>query len=260
MTAAHRFMKFWPQDWQRDPALRMCSLEARALWLEMLCMAHDAEPYGHVAVSSRAATIAEMGVVAGCNPRRLPRLLAELEQNKVFDRTPEGIIFSRRMVRDFEVSQAGREFVGRRADRQNSSPKGQDWGKAPASPPTTQESYSEAESEAESIPLQSRKRDGLPLAGEPVPKPTKSRPEGDSPAFAAFWEAYPRKAGKGAARTAWVRALTKATAAEIMAGLERHQFDTRPEYRPHPATWLNQERWADEASANAPSRDRGSFF
>ena len=146
MTAPHRFMKFWPQDWQRDPALRMCSLEARGLWIELMCLAHDAEPYGHVMVSNRGATIDEIGVNARCNPRRVPKLLAELEAKGVFSRTPDGIIFSRRMVKDREVSQEGRGHVARRWGNRTGGNSGAISETTPNSPPNTQESESESDS------------------------------------------------------------------------------------------------------------------
>lgn len=68
--------------------------------------------------------------------------------------------------------------------------------------------------------------------------------------FEGFWEAYPRKVGKGAARPAYRRAVRK------IGGLEPHDLlmegvrslalrNLDPRFIPHPATWLNQERWDD---------------
>ncbi len=30
--------QFYPGDWMKDPALRSVSLEARGLWMDMLCL------------------------------------------------------------------------------------------------------------------------------------------------------------------------------------------------------------------------------
>ncbi len=70
----------------------------------------------------------------------------------------------------------------------------------------------------------------------------------ESVSFDTFWSDYPRKIGKGAARTAFGRALKKATADEIIGGLLKHEIQTMKDaqFIPHPATWLNQERWSDE--------------
>jgi hypothetical protein len=72
------------------------------------------------------------------------------------------------------------------------------------------------------------------------------RAPGDSPEFMSFWLAYPRRVGKGAARTAFSKALKKAPAERIMLGLLQASWPSDPQYIPHPATWLNQERWDDE--------------
>lgn len=63
--------------------------------------------------------------------------------------------------------------------------------------------------------------------------------------FDAFWHSYPRKVGKGAARKAYAKALLKTNSAVIASAVGRICVD-EPEFIPHPATWLNQERWLDE--------------
>lgn len=70
-------------------------------------------------------------------------------------------------------------------------------------------------------------------------------------AFEDFWKLYPRRTGKGAARTAWAKATRKATPEAIMAGVEQAQCRwtldrTEPQFIPHPSTWLNGERWEDD--------------
>ena len=70
-----------------------------------------------------------------------------------------------------------------------------------------------------------------------------------SPSFAEFdrfWSAYPRKVGKGDARRAWSKALKKASAGEIIARAEQYAWPEDRQFIPHPATWLNAERWTDE--------------
>ena len=95
----------------------------------------------------------------------------------------------------------------------------------------------------------------LPLTNT-CPKPKKTgrlaratggEPEG-SP-FVCFWKEYPRKIGKRAAEKAYVAALKRADATAIMTGLAlfvKHAANLEPQFIPHPATWLNQDRWLDE--------------
>ena len=67
--------------------------------------------------------------------------------------------------------------------------------------------------------------------------------------FDQFWAAYPRKKGKGQARTAFEKALTKTDIDTILAGVEaykEHEDMYDPQFIAHPSTWLNGERWEDE--------------
>lgn len=75
----------------------------------------------------------------------------------------------------------------------------------------------------------------------------KSASKGD---FDAFWNVAVRKTGKGAAKNKFTVALTKITVHELMAAwvaANRVWVDwSDRSLIPHPATWLNQERWGDE--------------
>jgi hypothetical protein len=90
-------------------------------------------------------------------------------------------------------------------------------------------------------------------AGNPAP------PKTDHPQFVAFWDAYPRKIGKGHARKAWTKAIDNgADATTIIAAAEAYAGQctrnrTEPRFIPHPTTWLNGERWADQPETTAPT-------
>lgn len=114
MSRAQPWMKFYPADWRADPALRMCSLAARGLWVEMLSIMHEAEPYGYLLVNGRPVTDAQLAVLAAAPSDQVPSLLDELESAGVFSRTRKGVIFSRRMVRDEKKSEEGRKSVEKR--------------------------------------------------------------------------------------------------------------------------------------------------
>lgn len=84
-------------------------------------------------------------------------------------------------------------------------------------------------------------------------RPDPSRPgyavsNGVTDQFDEFWQHYPRKQGKGAARTAWTKALSKADASTIIAAAAAYRDDPNREdgFTAHAATWLNQERWDDD--------------
>lgn len=102
MSRDHPWIKFYPQDWRTEPGLLASSLEARAVWLEMICLMHEAEPYGHMLIGSVAPSAEKLARMLNCNQRVLKRCLNELETHGVFSRNSDGVIYSRRMVRDRE--------------------------------------------------------------------------------------------------------------------------------------------------------------
>ena len=95
--------QFYPADWRKDMALQSCSVAARGLWVEMLCIAHECEPYGHLTVNGKPMTAAQIGRHTGLTERECAKLVAELEDAGVVSRTAEGVLYSRRMVRDEDL-------------------------------------------------------------------------------------------------------------------------------------------------------------
>ena len=110
---------------------------------------------------------------------------------------------------------------------------------------TTRESESEAEKEE-------RKKEDSPFATltPSTAAPPRPRPPDD---FEDWWSAYPRKVGKDAARRAYGAARKRgASQADLLMALHRQRWPDDPRYVPHPATWLNGGRWADDPEAAAP--------
>src|SRR5690348_15303133 len=103
----HRYSKFWWQDWHGDKALHACSMGARGFWMELLCIAHEGTPYGHITINGEAATMRQMAGSANCTERDASKWLAELEAAKVFSRNEQGVIYNRRMIRDAIKSEEG---------------------------------------------------------------------------------------------------------------------------------------------------------
>lgn len=84
----------------------------------------------------------------------------------------------------------------------------------------------------------------LPILVEEMDYSRRAAPD----AFEAFWSAYPRKAGKRAARSAWERAVNRAGADAVLSGALRYAADPNREdaYTAHASTWLNRDGWEDE--------------
>jgi hypothetical protein len=92
---------------------------------------------------------------------------------------------------------------------------------------------------------------------EPVQRPEVSDVSLDL-AFETWWDQYPKKVAKAAARKAYDRIVRSgvATPQELFAGVMRYaaeRTDQDPKFTKHPATWLNAACWTDEqVSAWAP--------
>lgn len=114
--ARQPWMKWYGADWRADPAIRMSSLAARGLWIDLIGYMQEGEPYGFLTIAGRVPSVAQIAQLVGATERDTARLLEELRVNGVYsaigddvddgltesmpDWLPGGTIFSRRMVRD----------------------------------------------------------------------------------------------------------------------------------------------------------------
>lgn len=109
MKSAQPWMKFYPQDWRADEKLRLCSLAARGLWMEMLAIMHRSERYGQLLIGGRVPTDAQLAVQVGALPDEVTALVVELSDAGVFSRAGSGAIYSRRMTRDHRKAETARK-------------------------------------------------------------------------------------------------------------------------------------------------------
>ena len=119
------WLKWYPSDWRSEPSLRMCSRAARSLWVDLIGLMHDADPYGHLLINGKAPTTKQLAAILGDSEKELKNLLVELESAGVFTKTEAGVITSRRMVRDEEKA---------REDAKNGRRGGNPWVKGGVNP------------------------------------------------------------------------------------------------------------------------------
>lgn len=98
------WLKFYPNDWRSDPALRSCSVAARGLWMEMICVMHEATSRGDLTIGNLPVSPRQLASISGVPLKEANRLLDELEAAGVFSRNGE-IIYSRRMKREEEKAE-----------------------------------------------------------------------------------------------------------------------------------------------------------
>lgn len=114
----------------------------------------------------------------------------------------------------------------------------------------------------------------LPAGGNAVAtnhKETKIEPSVEpslTDGFETFWKAYPNRVAKGAAVKAWLKVVQKKIPlAEILSAIENQKDSvlskTRDggKYIPHPASWLNAERYLDEIpQSKKPTIENGDTW
>jgi hypothetical protein len=102
--------------WLSDSGLRLSSLAARGLWIELLCHMRKGEKHGQLTINGRSMTTGEIAGLVGADIPKVETALAELEKNRVLTKLPDGTIVNRRMLREADqstrLSQA-REFAGK---------------------------------------------------------------------------------------------------------------------------------------------------
>lgn len=226
------WLKFYPTDWRADPALRMCSMAARGLWLEMLCVMHEAEPYGSLRVNGKPVTDRQLAGLIGIPSDQTLELLAELQDAGVFSRDEDGAVISRRMQRDKAKAET---------DKAN--------GKRGGNPNLT---------EGVNPPV-----NGEDKAQKPDTRYQKETPDGVSRKreierefHEEFWPLYPLKRDKGHALKAFISARKRVDLASIMAGARRYAAEREGQeskYTKHAQGWLNGDGWADEPPASKHS-------
>lgn len=237
--------QFYPADWRKDPALSACSLAARGLWIELMCVAHEGDNYGHLSINGRPMTPAQVARMVGESPAVVAKLLKELEDAGVFSRDEQGCIYSRRMVKDERIrnvrADSGRlggnpNLVKQKVkqnDKQNPTPSSSSSSSSSDTPPT-------------------------PDGGD-VPQ-----------GFAEFWKTWPsndRKQAKGKCLAAWKKSGAERDVAMVLAHVERLKDSDGwkkqgGQFIPAPLVYLGQRRWEgadDDESSAIGSSSIGAF-
>ena len=96
------WMKFYPADWRSDVALRSCSPGARGIWIDLIGLMHEAEPYGYLLINGVKPSVSALSGLLNVHHKTLIAALKELSEHGVYSLDSEGVIYSRRMVRDRE--------------------------------------------------------------------------------------------------------------------------------------------------------------
>lgn len=199
--------QFYPADWRKDPALSACSLAARGLWIELMCIAHEGGTYGVLSINGKPMAPAQIARMVGESPAAVVKLLAELEDAGVFSRDEQGCIYSRRMVKDEHVRNV-RADAGRLGGNPNLLKQKVKQTDNREPPPSSSSSSSSSNNEDTAPSAKSPRGTALPetwtLPDDWKTWAEKERPDVDpqtaADSFRDFWIAKPGKEGR---KTDW---------------------------------------------------------
>lgn len=216
-------MQFYIGDWKKDPNVRACSIGARGLWVEMILAMFECEPRGYMLVGSKQATVQQIAVMAGCSLEETQTLLKELEEARVFSRTEDGTIYSRRMVRDEQL----------RAKRQ-------ECGKLGGNPRLVNHVVNQEVNHPLKVDLKHSVEDEDEESLSQKAQEPQSR-------FMDFFYAYPanKRNGMNRAMIVWTEKGLDAKFDAVMAALQAAKQDDKwaKQYAPRIDLWLDGEPW-----------------
>ncbi|MFG1210547.1 hypothetical protein [Xanthobacter flavus] len=243
MTAP--WFKFYPTSWRADPALRMCSMGARGMWMEMLCLMHEAEPRGSLLIKGNPVSARQLAALCGCSLKEAAAFLEELEDAGVFSRDGE-VVYSRRMRRDEDKAQRDKAN-GQKGGNPNVLRLNEG-----VNPPDNPDD--KGADKAKNIEDRSKKE--------------KEHGPAAAGAFDRFRKVYPRRDGSQdwpKARESFDRAVRAGVDPEaIVGGAERYAADCRrrgdegTQFVKQARTWLNGRLW-EEFANSGPSAPTASI-
>lgn len=83
----------------------------------MICLMHEAAPYGHLLIHGQSPNEAQLASLTGIHSAEIGDLVAELGRHGVFSKTREGVIYSRKLVR-----MASKSAVARKNGKRGGNP------------------------------------------------------------------------------------------------------------------------------------------
>jgi len=193
----------------------------------MLCIAAQSDPIGYLTVKKVPLSVNDIARMCGGSEPEVGTLLTELEGNGVLSRDRNGIIYSRRMVRDDKKARTAQKN-----------------GKLGGNPSLGKQTVITA---SDNLPDKCEVKPQIPLTS--IQKKERSTSDG----FEEFWAAYPKRKGDAARAPAAklfadaVRAgadpQTIIDAAKRFAVAEARNIGT--EFIMQAQKWLRNRRWLD---------------
>lgn len=98
--SGYKWSKFVWDDWGNDAALQSCNVAAQGLWINLLRVMFNNERQGYLQINNKPMTPTQIAKITGIDSRTITNQLKVLIKNNVCSVDENGIVFSRRMVRE----------------------------------------------------------------------------------------------------------------------------------------------------------------
>jgi len=230
------WFKFYPLDWIGDLELRAVSLEARGVYIDLLCRMYQAQPVGYWLVNGVVPQESLASQVLGIHPKKYSKCLKELLNSGVLKKGEGGRIYSRRILLDCE-----KRDIARGNGKLGGNP---NLVNLRVNPPLNQ-----GVNPIDNPPLKAPLKLYIDIEEKRIKKETNK--ESVVVNFEEFWTKYPNKQGRLKAQEHYSYWRKTKEAAEIMAALNRYlAAKTRLNSTTfaNGSTWLNPKPRGDSAN------------
>lgn len=263
------YLHLYCSDWQTDARLQLCSLAARGLWIELLFLMHDGENYGHLQMNGEAMPTALIAKLVRSTNEEVELLIQELEQAKVFSRDEDGVIYSRRLLRDLNKRQTnqrngkrgGNPFLKRRENATQRDANATDFdANATQCDSDLDANATEHAQENDAQVIDIQEKHSSRLTGKRIRSVNRKRDNDNDNdidndievknkhafSFDSFWTLYDKKVDRIKCKQKFDR-LTANERNQIEIHLPKYiQATTDKKFRKNPLTYLAGQCWQDE--------------
>ena len=229
--------QFYPSDWLNSLDLRQCSALSRALWIDMICLMHEGQPYGHLRTAAGNIEIGFLARISGITTAQVVHCLSELKSFGIYSVDDQGTLFSRRMVRDEKIRES-RASGGGSSQLNLNVPRSRRIPQRIAGRISLEASLEASLGVSLGVSPSSSSSTSF---NTPLPPKAKELPDALSEGWKKFIGRYPNQIKVNGAAQAWISLvasgeISEANVGEVLEGLDR---------------WINSAQW---------ERDGGKFI
>lgn len=103
--------QFYPNDWLTDLGLTFSSYETKGVWIDLLCLMHNSEPYGFLSIKGKLLDEKMIKKFINLSKSRFKIVWEELTELGMLKQDENGAFYNKRLVEDYEL-RAKRSVAG----------------------------------------------------------------------------------------------------------------------------------------------------